>query len=181
MDRTDSKIDTPLTQGCSRDVPESRFGWVYFIRAGDAIKIGHSTRLTARLKALQTGTHHSLVLLAKAPGAVQLEREYHDRFRRWHIQGEWFKASRPLLYEIDQINGTSPRFVIRPPRPDFSPEARAHLKVLRSMQRGNVDPVTSLRLGLLIDQRQNFDRETDPEKRALLGRLMARQVDLMSS
>jgi hypothetical protein len=63
---------------------------VYFVLAGDRIKIGKAARVGQRLRELQTGSPQKLVLVAVAPGGLAEEAELHERFAAHRIQGEWF-------------------------------------------------------------------------------------------
>ena len=108
-------------------------GFVYFISAGDAIKIGFASVVTARLSALQISTHNNLTLLAQIPGTRLTEKEYHDRFEEYLIRGEWFRSdAEPILQEINRINGVVPE-----PPPLF------------------VNPY-SKEIGILIEQRKPY-------------------------
>jgi hypothetical protein len=80
-------------------------GWVYFIQAGDAVKIGYSTGVTGRLRDMQTGNHHGLVLLAQTPGTMATERDYHRQFATFRIKGEWFRAVAEVMKEAGRISG----------------------------------------------------------------------------
>lgn len=82
-------------------------GLVYFISGGEgtAVKIGFTTDLRTRLKRLQSASPVHLLVLAKVEGDRALEREYHRRFARYRLHGEWFKLSQPLLAQIREIAG----------------------------------------------------------------------------
>jgi hypothetical protein len=70
---------------------------VYFVRAGNAIKIGRTTNLPGRLKALATASAVPLELLAAVPGGRELEARLHHRWRHLHLRGEWFRADEALV------------------------------------------------------------------------------------
>jgi hypothetical protein len=79
---------------------------VYFLRAGDAIKIGYTTNLAARKRALETASAVPLELLASIPGDRSEETRLHRDWWHLHIRGEWFQADEELLrYIREQING----------------------------------------------------------------------------
>lgn len=82
--------------------PESE-GVVYFVRGGDYIKIGYSTKWRGRMAALQTASPVPLELLHVEPGNVAKERAYHRHFKHLHSQGEWFRASCELLSYIEML------------------------------------------------------------------------------
>ena len=62
---------------------------VYFIRAGDAVRIGRTTNLPGRLKALATASAVPLELLAAVPGGRELETQLH---KRWRFIKVWLKS-----------------------------------------------------------------------------------------
>jgi hypothetical protein len=79
---------------------------VYFLRAGDAIKIGYTTNLAARKRALETASAVPLELLASIPGDRSEEARLHREWWHLHIRGEWFHVDEELLrYIREQING----------------------------------------------------------------------------
>lgn len=70
---------------------------VYFIQAEDGgpIKIGYSEKrsgVAARLGSLQTGNPRKLVVrhVQDAPRGHVDERDLHERFARYRLNGEWF-------------------------------------------------------------------------------------------
>lgn len=90
---TGSESDTPLTQ---RRSPPVR-GYVYFLRAGDAIKIGFSIEPNQRKSGLQVGNPVELETLATVSVNKITEREAKDKFNHLKIRGEWFRAEPELL------------------------------------------------------------------------------------
>lgn len=76
---------------------------VYFMRAGDSIKIGVAKNPQARLLAVQTSQPHRVELLATAPGGIKQERAYHAMFAKHHIRGEWFKSAPEIEAEINRL------------------------------------------------------------------------------
>lgn len=68
-------------------------GFVYFIRAGDKVKIGFSAKPFMRLSAIQTSHHEDLRIMAYIPGTLKFERRLHQMFRALHVRGEWFQFS----------------------------------------------------------------------------------------
>lgn len=63
---------------------------VYFVRAGEYVKIGVADNIFSRMSALQTGCPMQLECLLLLQGGYDLEMELHDRFRALHQRGEWF-------------------------------------------------------------------------------------------
>jgi hypothetical protein len=78
---------------------------VYFLEAGDFIKIGFTTSLENRIKALETSSPHEFVVLATMPGTIEDETEIHHRFWSSRQRREWFRKTPELLAFIDQIAG----------------------------------------------------------------------------
>lgn len=98
---TSAICDTPTAQSSSAPVHP---GWVYFIRADGAIKIGHSLDPDLRLKNLQVGSPREMFLIGKRRGSQKLERAYHQRFKHLKIQGEWFRPGADLLKRIAKFS-----------------------------------------------------------------------------
>jgi hypothetical protein len=97
---------------------------IYFFRAGDAIKIGYTTNLAARKRALETASAVPLELLASIPGDRREEARLHREWWHLHLRGEWFHAHDELLrYIREQIVGELT------PEPD--PQARAQAAQVR--------------------------------------------------
>lgn len=72
---------------------------LYFVRCGDAVKIGVSVDPNVRLEALQTGAPGKLTLMAVIPKAGPRENECHQRLEHLRIHGEWFRYG----FEIDAL------------------------------------------------------------------------------
>lgn len=67
-----------------------RPGFVYFLRMGDKVKIGFSTNVGKRLKAIQTACPLPAEVVKIIPGSEQTERYFHAHFAANRINGEWF-------------------------------------------------------------------------------------------
>jgi hypothetical protein len=66
-------------------------GDLYFIRCGNAVKIGHTANIVQRLANMQVNTPHELDCLLLLKGQGHEERQWHERFRADQIRGEWFR------------------------------------------------------------------------------------------
>ncbi len=95
-----------------RDDPASRMqpadekvGKVYFIKCGDAIKIGFSQNPWARVATLKTAMPENPVLLGSFNGVMQDEKDLHVRFKHLRINREWFRADAELLEHIQERLG----------------------------------------------------------------------------
>lgn len=71
---------------------------VYFLRFSDRVKIGFSTNLAGRLRAIP----HDEVL-ATIPGGAREERALHERFADLRVTGEWFLYEDPLRSFIEEL------------------------------------------------------------------------------
>ena len=77
---------------------------VYFIRAGDAVKIGSAADISKRLETLQCANPVELhVVRIIRHGGAHLERELHGRFRHHHLRGEWFRWCDEIVSYIAEI------------------------------------------------------------------------------
>lgn len=77
-------------------------GFVYFVEAGDCIKIGFTTSLSDRLPKIATGTSHKLVILHTEPGLISDEKQLHQQFAEFRVRREWFRKAPELLAYIEQ-------------------------------------------------------------------------------
>lgn len=68
---------------------------VYFLRVGDRVKIGTTTNLSERVKALSLTLSEVTHVI---PGDAEMERTLHERWDRYrvHANREWFHASGSL-------------------------------------------------------------------------------------
>lgn len=67
-----------------------RPGYVYFMRMGNSVKIGFSTDVGKRLKAIQTACPLPAKVIKIIPGSDQTERYFHHHFAAYRQSGEWF-------------------------------------------------------------------------------------------
>ncbi len=75
---------------------------VYFIKQGNFVKIGHTTRpIDERLTDLQTGSPEELELIALESGDFLTEQWLHDLFKKQHHRGEWFTLDDELSNYIE--------------------------------------------------------------------------------
>ena len=66
---------------------------IYFISDGNGfIKIGRSTNVNQRIKQMQTGNAHKLILLSqfKTQNDKEMEQRIHDKYAKFRYRGEWF-------------------------------------------------------------------------------------------
>lgn len=91
-----------MPRGRKREVPANRLSknkYLYFIRCGDAVKIGMSSDPESRMQILSTGAPGKLYLLAKIPNSGNIEAECHRKLSHLRINGEWFRYTN----EIDRL------------------------------------------------------------------------------
>lgn len=79
--------------------PAEQPGFVYLIGHSRAVKIGWSARHPSRgrLSQLQSGSPDRLALLGLLEGTLSSERRLHERFRHYHLSGEWFYHHEDIL------------------------------------------------------------------------------------
>jgi hypothetical protein len=75
---------------------------VYFLRAGDFIKIGKATGSPKnRIASLQTGCPYPITLIGFIHGGISEEFALHRRFAADHAYGEWFHAKQSIIDFIE--------------------------------------------------------------------------------
>lgn len=79
--------------------PRRKASRVYFLRDGDAVKIGHSVEPKKRRS--QISTCRPLELLLTIPGGREREAALHKKFARYRIKGEWFQMAPAILEFIE--------------------------------------------------------------------------------
>lgn len=84
--------------------------YVYFITNGrkNVVKIGVAKNPSKRLKTFQTANHEKLIVLRvirlnSRTEAFRLERALHQKFKKYHIRGEWFKLTSTVLSFIENF------------------------------------------------------------------------------
>jgi hypothetical protein len=85
----------PVTdQGSARDV-------VYIIEAvgSGMVKVGFTSDLQKRLRALRTSCPHHIRVLQTYEGGPAKERELHDRWEKHRVRHEWFKLG-PIVRDL---------------------------------------------------------------------------------
>ncbi|CAA6815813.1 MAG: Unknown protein [uncultured Sulfurovum sp.] len=92
--------------------------YVYFIvnEQQSVVKIGVANKPMRRLKTFQTANHEALSILkviqmADRSTAFELESALHKKFKKYHVRGEWFKLTSPLLNFIETYQETKPPFI----------------------------------------------------------------------
>lgn len=81
----------------------AKLGFVYFIRSGDFVKIGFATDLPTRLSGIKTSNPNDVELLAKCHGTLETEARFHERFKRHHYRGEWFRYDDEIRSAVQSL------------------------------------------------------------------------------
>ncbi len=95
-----------------RNIQAKRDGksYVYFIGGeGTPVKIGFSSQPHERLAILQTAHWCQLRILAMVEGSLATERDYHEKFGRHRMNGEWFEPHPDVLAEISRLQAETGR------------------------------------------------------------------------
>jgi len=78
--------------------PKKEPKWVYFARAGrgNRVKIGTTSSVTSRMRALSHPLVGKLRVIGVVPGGYEVEARMHQRFAEYRIKGEWFRLEDEL-------------------------------------------------------------------------------------
>ncbi len=81
--------------------------YVYFIKTGDAIKVGITSDVNKRTIEIQVGNPHKVELLhtidTSEENARKIESQIHELFRKTNLNGEWFHANQFMIDFIRHI------------------------------------------------------------------------------
>jgi hypothetical protein len=100
-------IFTPDGLWCVIDTKDANC--CYFIGGDDGpVKIGHSQYPQGRLMDMINHSPVPLKILAVTHGGRTQEVEYHIRFHRHRLHGEWFERTPEIQTEIDRLNAECP-------------------------------------------------------------------------
>lgn len=115
--------DAPHAEGmCAAHfakVEKERRGTVYFVAAGEFVKIGYSTNMGVRLVDLRRAYNFTTPagitdfelrdyrVLATETGGPDREARLHYHFRAYHAAGEWFERAPEILAYIDALNSST--------------------------------------------------------------------------
>lgn len=78
------------------------FGQVYFIEAGNFVKIGYTYSPISRVRRMMTDSPFELRVLHAEFGTLKWERTLHRQFASFRVRGEWFHKSAEILEFIKQ-------------------------------------------------------------------------------
>jgi len=96
-ERISLRAEAPPTPGAYGDAPD---GVVYYVKRGNYVKIGTTTKLRNRMRDLMPDE-----VLAVEPGSYKLEGELHRRFAhiRLHASCEYFLLNAELQEHVDEV------------------------------------------------------------------------------
>lgn len=77
--------------------------FLYFIKAGDRVKIGTSNDVDKRIKQIQTGNPDTVEKLAEFEGFAERESGIHKELSDIRIRGEWFKFGEKIKWVIGHL------------------------------------------------------------------------------
>jgi hypothetical protein len=75
---------------------------VYFVRAGNFVKIGTTSNLDQRLASMLTDNPVEVEVLLIVPGSKEQEKTFHARFKEFHHRREWFRLDGELAEWIEK-------------------------------------------------------------------------------
>jgi hypothetical protein len=105
---------------------------VYFVQAkqGGPIKIGVSSDVPKRIRAIQTTSPAELLVLRVIPsGGRELERKLHESFAAHRLHGEWFEPAQELLDYIRDLSGDVEEQSAEETRQEYEREQERHRRV----------------------------------------------------
>jgi len=77
---------------------------VYFIKQNEFVKIGYTNRFKSRLIQLQTSSPVKLEVLGIVKGDIEDEKKYHNLFKEYSSNGEWFHYNQHIQKFIDNLD-----------------------------------------------------------------------------
>lgn len=90
-------------------------GYVYFIShvgAEEKVKIGYSKNPWSRVVELATGSPEGIIFIGQIPGGPDTETSWHEKFKEYRLNGEWFSMSEELKSAISSVVDSSLRKVV---------------------------------------------------------------------
>lgn len=104
---------------------------VYFVRDGEAVKIGRSVSVVGRVRALECANSQPLEVLAIISGDAETEARLHERFKGLNIRGEWFRYEPELQRYIEALCAQGDTVTIAKKRGysrDFTPQTERRVR-----------------------------------------------------
>jgi hypothetical protein len=167
---THESFDAWLTHLRSPDVPVKfaktislGWGYTYFVRRGDAIKIGHTAVPKSRIGQLQNGFPEALDILAIVPNSIIDEPAAHEKFAHLRVRGEWFRAAPELLEFIEAVKVEAGGLPKRPPH-FVKPAELTALQVYLLKVRPSLPAAAQPHASNLIQQIKNIETGDDARR-----------------
>lgn len=85
--------------------PPINTGFVYFAECADLIKIGYSSNVDRRMRALSSANPYPISVLLVLRGTLSFEADLHAKFHALRKRGEWFAKGDDLLAYIKRMGG----------------------------------------------------------------------------
>lgn len=86
------------------DERRHKLGDLYFVAAGNAVKIGRTKNMAQRMRHIQAHNHEKAECLLLLEGQGWREREYHKLFADFRVNGEWFRRCPEIEDEIERLS-----------------------------------------------------------------------------
>lgn len=96
------KSETPVLLDITE---EDLINKTYFITDGTYVKIGITQDIQKRIAQIQTGNPKKLTLVHLIDD--DLERYYHDKFKKYRVSGEWFLYNNQIKKHIQKLKNIS--------------------------------------------------------------------------
>lgn len=149
-------------------------GYVYFIRNGEAIKIGFTDNIKRRLAGLQTSSHTTLELIGSVSAGALDELSIHARFAHLRIRGEWFRAEPDLMTFIKRLRGGGTYAPMTPKE-----QIKEACQGLVRLKRKHENPAISVRCDLLRARLERLAADPDSPSNRSLAMQTARELEQM--
>lgn len=133
---------------------------VYFVKAGEYIKIGYTSNIQKRLDSLQTGSPVKIECLCLINGDRRTESNLHKKFAKYRVLREWFEMADELLKYIQTLKDTGM---------DISYEVTIDYSALGKpkYQRGDV-----IRIIAINDKGLRLEKATPTHIKGFLGQVL---------
>lgn len=127
---------------------KGRWGYTYFVRRGDLIKIGHTALPQIRIPRLIRELGGPIEVLAIIPNELVTEGTAHAKFAHLRVERELFQIATDLLEFISDMKAAADRIPRRAPPPPKLKKARSPLYQLDCDLRGERDETRRMARGI---------------------------------
>jgi hypothetical protein len=133
---------------------------VYFVQAGEYIKIGYTSNIQKRLDSLQTGQPLEIKCLCLIKGDRRVESSLHKKFGEYRVRREWFSMSDELMQYIQTLKDNDM---------DLSFEVSINYSLLGKpkYQRGDIVRITDVN-----DSGLRLEKPTPTHIKGFLGQIL---------